>query len=168
MQTFSSMQRNSSDIYFLKNIVFFITILFYQILSSIYVNLPPLIGLSFAYVVILAYEKDKSYQDYTHGWYQAILYLFIAEQMHGFELFSVAIAFVIFYYLFFEISLENIRLRNVFLVFLVTAGYVGTFFISNFISYLKDGHYMSFGVEYLTYIVVESALAILFLKGRIL
>lgn len=168
MQTFSSMQRNSCDIRVIKSIIFFVFILFYQIISSMYATVPPLIGLFFAYAVVLNYEKNKNHVDYNHEWYQAIIYLFLAEQIHGFELFSIAIFFWLFYCIAFEYSLENIRLRNMFLVFLTVNGYLGTFLVSNLISYLKDGAYIYFEPEYATYMIIESAFAILFLKGRIL
>ena len=61
MQTISSMQRNSRDKYALKNLVFWVFLFFYEILTSIYTSLPPFIGLFFAYAVILKYEKDKNY-----------------------------------------------------------------------------------------------------------
>ena len=168
MQTFSSMQRNSRDIYIVKSIVFFISILFYQLLSSIYATIPPLIGLFFVYAVVLNYEKERSYQDYTHEWYQVILYLFIAEQMHGFELFSAAIAFGLFYYIFFEFSLDRIRFKTLFLIYLTIMGYLSVFLVSNTLSYFKDAEYLNFGVEYLAYMVAESLLVLFFFKGRIL
>ncbi|CZE49252.1 hypothetical protein [Campylobacter geochelonis] len=162
------MQRNRNDIYFLKNAMFVILIVSYQVIASLFQSIPPLIGLFFAYVVILNYEKERNYKDFTHHWYQSIAYLFLAEQVHGFELFSVAITFGIFYYFVFDYLLTSLKFRNLLLVILVCVGYIGTFLVSNLISYMKNSPKLELSYEYGFYILVESAIAFLLFRGRIL
>ncbi|MCZ6132358.1 hypothetical protein O6B97_04015 [Campylobacter ureolyticus] len=168
MQTISSMQRNSRDKYTLKNLVFWVFLFFYEILTSIYTSLPPFIGLFFAYAVILKYEKDKNYEDFTSKWYQTIIFLFFAEQLHGFELFSIAISFCVFYYFIFKFSFEGFKLRNIFLTFLVFYGYISTFLVSNLISYFNSNQVLNLTYEYLMYAVFESAVCVLLFKDRII
>ncbi|NLY04290.1 MAG: hypothetical protein GXZ15_05595 [Campylobacter sp.] len=162
------MQRSSSDLQILKTFVLVIFLLGYQLLSSIFNTIPPLIGFCFTYVIVLHYEKDASYKDYSLWWYMTVFYLFIAEQIHGFELFSVAIAFGIFYYFLLDIVLANVKFRDICLMIITACGYIGTFFVSNFLTYLKDGVYLTFGFEYVMYIFIEALFALLVFKGRIL
>lgn len=162
------MQRNSRNKNTLKNLVFLVFLFLYEILTSIYATLPPFIGLFFAYAVILKYEKDKNYGVFTHEWYQTLIFLFFAEQIHGFELFSVAISFFIFYYFLFKFSFEGFKLRNLFLTFLVFYGYISIFLISNLISYFVGNSYLDLTYEYLMYFVFESAVCVLVFKDRII
>lgn len=161
------MQRNSSDIQVLKTFLLFAFLFFYQIFSTIYPALPPLLGLFFTYAVVLCYEKEKSYEDFNFKWYVAILYLFYAEQIHGFELFSVAIAFGIVYRFLLIPTLDLVKIRDVSLMIFTALGYTLTFLTSNFLSYLKGNEYLSFSYEYIMYIVFEMMVCVLAFKGRI-
>lgn len=162
------MQRNSSYLQILEVIVILGFLFLYQLLSSVFSTLPPLLGLFFTYAVVKHWEKDRSYKDYSIGWYIAICYLFLIEQIHGFELFSVAISFGIFYYFLFDTLVENIKFRDLSLMISVLYGYLATFFVSNFLSYLKDESYLNFGFEYVTFIFIEATLSLLLFKGRII
>ncbi|MSN96019.1 hypothetical protein F1B92_02225 [Campylobacter sp. FMV-PI01] len=136
-------------------------------LSSVFQGLAPLIGLFFSYCVILRYEKEKSHQDYNHKWYYVIFFLFFAEQIHGFELFSVAIFFGFFWNFCFGYLFSWIKIKNLFLILLVFFGYLGIFLVSNLLCYIKNEDFLEFSYEYLIYIVIESFLAFIFLRGRI-
>lgn len=118
MQTLSYMQRNRSNLHTIINILLIVLLYVYQILTSIFWSLPPLIGLVFLYLVILNYENDNKFKNFDYRWYFSVLYLFFAEQIHGFHLFSAFILYVIFYYFIFEISTKYIKFRNFLLFFI--------------------------------------------------
>jgi len=130
--------------------------------------LPPLIGLFFAYLIVLQYEKDESHKDFPINWYVCIGFLLICEQTHNFRLFSIGISFVIFYYFIFDYLLENIKFRNILLIVTVISGYILALGISNLLSYIMQIPYLPLGEEYALYMLVESLLATICLKGRIL
>lgn len=162
------MQRSSSNLQALEAVFLATFTLGYQLVSSVFGSIPPLIGLFFTYAIVKHYEKDVTYKDYSLGWYIAMFYLFIAEQIHGFELFSIAISFGIFYYFFFEKLLDIVKFRDICLMIIAAYGYIATFLVSNFLSYLKDESYLVFGPEYIAYIFVESIISLLLFKGRII
>ncbi|PSM51868.1 hypothetical protein CRN67_06785 [Campylobacter blaseri] len=129
---------------------------------------PPLIGFFFTYTVILNYEKIKNYKDYNSEWYQSIFFILIAEILHGFEVFSTAIFFSIFYYFIFTWLLLKVKFRNLFLVILVIIGYLGSFMASNLVLHIKDESFLPIGYEYIFYILIESVFVLLVFKGRII
>ena len=97
MQKISGMQRSSSNLYALTNAILTAFLFAYLILTSMNQSLPPLMGLFFVYLIILRFENENKFKDYGKGWSIGIIYLFIAEQLHGFNLFSVLITYILFY-----------------------------------------------------------------------
>ena len=167
MQKISGMQRSRSYLYAITNAALIALLFAYLILTSMNQNLPPLMGVFFVNLIVLRFENENKFKSYGTLYYLSILYLFVAEQIHGFHLFSVAITFIIFYLFIFEISVKFIKFRNLLIVFYVIIGYVGVFLVSNTVSYIKKSGYLVFGNEYFLYIFVEILIALLIYRGRL-
>ena len=118
-------------------------------------------------MVVQKYENDVKFKKFGFSWFFSIFYLFCAEQIHGFNLFSVAIAYCIFYFVVYENSFKYIKFRNFLICFYVMISYVLVFVVSNAISAIKKSEYLPLSGEYLNYIVIEILLALLFFKGRL-
>lgn len=168
MQAFSGMQRNRTNLQFVKFLVFTVFLIFYQIITGLYPYLPPLVGVFFVAITVLNYEHDNKYIDFDYRWYLGILYLIFAEQFHGFNFFSIIITYVIFYFFIFDWLLKTIKFRNLLIIFCIFIAYSGMFLTSNFISYITKNSYLNFGYEYVIYFIIESAIAIFLFKGKIL
>ena len=167
MQKVSGMQRNRTYLYLIADTLFSAGVLFYLLLSAVYRGLPPLIGFFFTAMVVQKYENDVKFKKFGFSWFFSIFYLFCAEQIHGFNLFSVAIAYCIFYFVVYENSFKYIKFRNFLICFYVMISYVLVFVVSNTISAIKKSEYLPLSGEYLNYIVIEILLALLFFKGRL-
>lgn len=96
------MQRSSSAIYNFRVCCFASHFNLISAFKPVFSSFPIHFGLFFTYAIVKRYEKDKTYKDYTSGWYIAIIYSFIAEQIHGFKTFSVGIVFGIYYHFLFD------------------------------------------------------------------
>lgn len=166
MQKISSMQRSRSNIYVIANAIIFILLLIYLVTTSVYRNLPPLIGIFFLYVLILKFEEDNKFKNMNFTWYFAIFYLFIAEQIHGFKLFSILISYIIFYFLLLDISLKIVKFRNLLIIAYVCFGYIIPFLVSNFIAYIQKDEFMDFTTDYVLYIFIETIASIVLFKGK--
>ncbi len=161
------MQRNRTNLYIVADALFSAGVLFYLLLSAVYRGLPPLIGFFFTTLVVLKYESDAKFKKLGFSWFFSIFYLFCAEQIHGFNLFSVVIAYCIFYFVIYENSFKYIKFRNFLICFYVVIGYALVFATSNTISAIKKSEYLPLSGEYFNYIVIEILLALLFFKGRL-
>lgn len=139
----------------------------YEVASTTLVSLPPLIGLFFAYMVIEYHSKSRQLKKFTHSWYLSLVFLVFAQQLHGFYLASAFLAFIIFYYFIFDWLYVSLKYRRALLVLFVSAGYVLSWGTSSMLSYAMSGTRLPFGLDYVYYIALESALAMMFLKGRI-
>ncbi|MGP1506279.1 MAG: hypothetical protein ACTTIM_02315 [Campylobacter sp.] len=168
MQTLSSMQRNRFNFRFIKDTFSILMLFCYEIATMVSGVLPPLFGLFFAYVTILEYEKHEKHIAFGASWYVAVAFLLCAEQFHGYALFSVALSFFIFYFFIFDYLLENIKFRNLLLVVIVCVAYLLIIAFNNLFCYILQQDSVSIGYEYLIFMSVESALALLLFRGRIL
>lgn len=168
MQTLSSMQRNRFNFRFIKDTFSILMLFCYEIATMVSGVLPPLFGLFFAYVTILEYEKHEKHIAFGASWYVAVAFLLCAEQFHGYALFSVALSFFIFYFFIFDYLLENIKFRNLLLVVIVCVAYLLIIAFNNLFCYILQQDSVSIGYEYLISMSVESALALLLFRGRIL
>lgn len=167
MQALSGMRRNSTDIQLLKSF-FWVALLFvYQASTTVFIWAPPLIGLFFAYMIILTMEKQKRLLKYDIRWYFSIVYIIFVEQVHGFALFSTILAFIVFYYFICDWLVVTFKSRAVLLIFFVSNGYLGTYLISSLLLYIKNLPILNFGYEYFVYTALESALAIVLFKERV-
>lgn len=168
MQTLSSMQRNRFNFRFIKDTFSILMLFCYEIATMVLGVLPPLFGLFFAYVTILEYEKHEKHIAFGASWYVAVAFLLCAEQFHGYALFSVALSFFIFYFFIFDYLLENIKFRNLLLVVIVCVAYLLIIAFNNLFCYILQQDSVNIGYEYLIFMSVESALALLLFRGRIL
>ncbi len=168
MQTLSSMQRNRFNFRFVKDAFSILMLFCYEIVTMCCGILPPLLGLFFAYVTILEYEKHEKHIAFGASWYVAVVFLLCAEQIHGYALFCVALSFFIFYFFIFDYLLENIKFRNLLLVIIVCIAYLLIVAFNNLFCYILQQDGMSIGYEYLIFMGVESVLALLLFRGRIL
>ena len=131
MQKISSMQRNRSYLYTLTNIFLVACLFIYLILTSMNQFLPPLIGLFFVHQIVLKFENENKFKSYGTMWYIGIIYLFIAEQIHGFNFLSIAITYIIFYMFVFDFSIKFIKFRNLIIAIYIAMGYICSFLMSN-------------------------------------
>ncbi|MDA3047687.1 MULTISPECIES: hypothetical protein [unclassified Campylobacter] len=160
------MQRSRGNLYLIVDFALSFGVAFYLLLSVMYRGLPPLLGFFFVTLVVLKFEHENKFKKYNFAYYFAIFYLFCAEQIYGFNLFSIALAYIIFYTFIYEFSLRNIKFRNFLLGFYVVIAYALILGVNGAISYIKKADAMSVGSEYLSYIVVDILLSLLFFKGR--
>ncbi|MCD8213024.1 MAG: hypothetical protein LUC34_03080 [Campylobacter sp.] len=161
------MQRNSSNLQYIKELVGIVFLVAYEIATTQFGFLPPLIGVFFTYMILEYTKKQKRYTEFGFYWYFAIIFLIFAEQIHGFYLFSTLIAFLIFYNFVVDWLLVTMKWRNCLLAVFVVSGYVVTFSTNNLIAYVQNGSFLKFGVEYIVYIVIETILAIILFKDRV-
>ncbi|RAZ48201.1 hypothetical protein [Campylobacter hyointestinalis] len=169
MQTFSDMQRNSINLLSIRFVLFCVGLIAYEIMSAANHFLPPLIGLFFAYLVVLKNESEKYMGDIDKRWYLSFIFIIYAEQIHGFELFSTILAFILFYNFINDQLKINMKCRGCLLVIFVFSGYIGTFLLSDLILYILNQPLLGFNYEYyMYYIVVESAISVMLFKERVL
>ncbi|WP_169784177.1 hypothetical protein [Campylobacter curvus] len=161
------MQRNSTDLQFLKELFGIVFLIAYEIATTQLGFLPPLMGLFFTYLILEYTKKQKRYTEFDFYWYFAITFLLFCEQIHGFYLFSSVIAFLIFYNFVVDWLFVTMKWRNCLLAIFVTSGYAMTFLVNNLIAYMENGSFLSFGIEYFFYIVIETILAIILFRDRV-
>lgn len=166
MQKFSNMQRNSTHLQILKYTFFVLFFVIYQIFSSTLQAVPPGFAFIFCIVLFITYEHERTFTSFGFEWFFSIVMLIFCSQMHGFELFSEVIAFVIYCVFLFKWVTYNVKFINLFLFLTVAYAYIATFLISNLLSYFDDGAYMSFGIEYVAYILIEFAFAFVFFRSK--
>lgn len=153
---------------FFKYFILYVIFVSYCIFSSLYPVLPPLIGVFFAFLLVKIYEIYHKFKKFDSACYFVIIYLFLAEQIHGFSCFSVGIFFLIYYNFLFGWLLKNVKIRNVLIILAVVFAYLGTFAITNLFYYIRNIDLLSFGYEYIIYMIIESIIAMILLKDKIL
>ncbi|MBT0883581.1 hypothetical protein, partial [Campylobacter sp. 2018MI13] len=87
---------------------------FYQLLCSITFFLPPLLGVFFVFLII---HFKKSGFDKTS--LLIILYLCLIEITHGLVLFSTTIAFLIFFYYFYDKLIYKLKNRDILIIIFI-------------------------------------------------
>lgn len=166
MQTFSDMQRNRSDIQNIKFFVFYFTALIYEIFTGVSMFLPPFIGVVFCYLTIHKYKRNQILHNLGYRWYLSLFFLVFVEQINGFELFSSVIAFFVFFYVFVEYFILNIKSKQILFFILVICAYISIFSVSNLISYIENENLLSFTYEYILYIVIDTVITSFIYKDR--
>jgi hypothetical protein len=153
------MRRNSSHNRYLKLFVLALVLLFYQIFSSVYVFLSPLVGFFFVYIV-------KNFKRDNLEVYSAFLYLCFFELNQGFYLFSIVLLFAIFYY-FLKLRIEAIFENKIWIIVItIVIVYFGIFLINTFLAYLFESEFFYFGIAYFFYIIIDTILSIFLLKNN--
>jgi hypothetical protein len=157
MQTFSDMRRNSSYSRYLKLFTIAMVLILYQIFSSVYVFLSPLVGFFFVYIV-----KNFKYNNLEI--YLVFLYLCFFELNQGFYLFSIMLLFAIFYNLL-KPRIEAIFENRLWIVIItVASAYLGMLLINTFLAYLFNDEFFYFGIAYFFYIIIDSILSALLIR----
>lgn len=95
-------------------------------------------------------------------------FLVFAEQLNGFEFCSVILAWLLFYYLINDWLKTNIKWRKLLITIYVFSGYIITLGVSNIVLYVLNQPRMNLSYEYLLYGAIESLIALVIFRGRIL
>lgn len=162
------MQRDRTDHLSIKNIIFAILMVFYEILSGAFYYLPPLIGLFFTYLVILKNESERTISKLDRRWYMSFCFVVFAEQIHGFILFSSVLGFIFIYYMFSDWLRINMKYRWFLLVIFVFSGYAGTLGFGNLFLYIFNEKLLQFSYEYIIFIAIESIICIVLFGKKVL
>ncbi|WP_107790877.1 hypothetical protein [Campylobacter concisus] len=163
MQTISSL-----DIKIFKGFWWVIFLLSYEIATTQFGFLPPLIGIFFTYMILEYSRKQKQYDEFKPSWYFSLVFLVFAEQIHGFYLFSTIIAFLLFYNFVLDWLYTTMKWRNCLLIIFVASGYVLTFLVNNLFAYVLNEPNLTFSAEYLFFIALESVFAIVLFRDKVL
>ena len=168
MQTLSSMQRNSTNSESLRFSLFCISVIGYEIFSLTSLFLPSLIGIFFAYLIILSDEIERTLGVKDKRWYLTVAFLFFAEQLNGFEFCSVLLAWLLFYHLLDDWLKTYIKWRKLLITIYVFSGYILTLAMSNIVLYILNQPRLELSYEYLLYAAIESLIALVIFRGRVL
>jgi len=139
-----------------------LSLVVYQIMSSLYTYLPLFVGVFFAFIVI-NFENEKS----NLYIYLSFAYLTIYDLDKGFYLFSSLLSFLIFYYLFVEKIRNFFSCTNCIVAIYVVAAYLGHSLLNSFIAYVLNQDMPSFSQGYFYYIALDVVLAIVLFKGKV-
>lgn len=151
----------------LKPVFFCIFLLFYESASAVFWFIPPLLGVFFSYLII---EKEKSLKELDEldfNWYFTVFFLIFIEQIHGFEIFSSFLAYLIFYYVFNESFVLNLKGKESLFFIHSFAAYFGTFLLSNLILYIQNLPLLRFSNEYWYYIIFEGMFSLIYFRKKI-
>jgi len=156
------MRRSSTDNSYLRFTLICLSLVVYQIISSLYTFLPLFVGVFFSYIVInLEKEQNIIYV------YLSFAYLTIYDLDKGFYLFSSILFFMLFYYLFVDKIRNFITCSNCIVAIYVIAAYLGHSLLNSFIAYILNQDMPSFSQGYFYYIVLDIVCAIIIFKGKV-
>jgi hypothetical protein len=151
------MRRDISDYKSLIRIVLFVTLIVYQVLTSINHYLTPLFGVVMTYI-ILNFNKNRKFSLFL-----AFTYIFLFEINHGFIPLSSLVLFFFLYKLMVTISKENKYNDFTIVSFCIALSYIGYFLLNIFLQ-------STFGIEtaslswfYALYIFVDIVIAFIVL-----
>ncbi len=167
MQAFSRMQRNRSNLRPIKRAAAVLALFAYEIATARFGYLPPLLGAIFVYLIASYLHFQKSYERLKTDWYVAWAAMIFTEQIHGFYLFSSAIAFLLFYYFIADKLCVSVKSRGLLILIYVCGAYACTLGVNNLMAYVKNDEILGVGAEYALYILLEAAIMSLFFKGRL-
>ncbi|EAJ6176885.1 TPA: hypothetical protein R1720_001385 [Campylobacter lari] len=146
---------------------FYLSLIFYQVLSSVYYWMPPLFGVFFCYMIVLLKEKERTLSKLDFRWYFSLFYLLLIDIIHGFYLFSSWIAFCVFYHLFVDWFKSKLKLGHYLLVIFTFCAYIFIYLFDVFLAYLDNNEILKFGIEYLWFFAVEALISFVIFKGKI-
>ncbi|WP_139470752.1 hypothetical protein [Campylobacter armoricus] len=146
---------------------FYLSLIFYQVLSSVYYWMPPLFGVFFCYMIVLLKEKERTLNKLDFRWYFSLFYLLFIDIIHGFYLFSSWIAFFVFYHFFVDWFKSKLKLGHYLLIIFTFCAYVFIYFFDVFLAYLDNNKILNFGVEYLWFFLIEALVSFVIFKGKI-
>ncbi|CAM4025065.1 hypothetical protein [Campylobacter armoricus] len=146
---------------------FYLSLIFYQVLSSVYYWMPPLFGVFFCYMIVLLKEKERTLNKLDFRWYFSLFYLLFIDIIHGFYLFSSWIAFFVFYHFFVDWFKSKLKLGHYLLIIFTFCAYAFIYFFDVFLAYLDNNKILNFGVEYLWFFLIEALVSFVIFKGKI-
>jgi hypothetical protein len=158
MQTFSDMRRDITYNKYVKLIFLALFLIVYQVFTSMYSFLSPLVGVFFVYI-------SNRFKYGNFDVYLAFLYLCFFELIHGFYLFSLIFLFIVFYYFIKPKIASAFESESWTIALSVIISYVGLYLINVFFSYLSDRPLLNFSFIYVFYISIDIILANLLLRG---
>ncbi len=141
--------------------------IFYQILSSILIFLPPFYGIFFCYAFYLLEQSERTLQKLDFRWYFCLAFLLFADITHNFFIFSSWIAFFIFYYACADWIKTNFKIGKLIASVFVLCSYGFIFILDMVFSYMSNQNVHFFGVENLISICIEALIAYVFFKDKI-
>jgi len=158
MQTFSNMQRNLTNQNFISYI--FWTLLFtgYICLSSIYIILPPMLG-----VLLVLFEKSLQQKNSSLLFF-IIISIILLETQQGFLVFSLLVFFLLMHKFVIpkiDQDINSPKLRNFLYVFLTYTGYILFVNLISQVFILESLHVNFFYTVF--YIVIEFFIVSIFL-----
>ncbi|MCR6576290.1 hypothetical protein [Campylobacter insulaenigrae] len=151
----------------LSYVFFYFSLIFYQMLSSVYYWFPPLFGVFFCYMIILLKEKEKTLNSLDFRWYFSLFYILLIDIIHGFYIFSSWIAFFVFYHVFVDWFQSKLKLGRYLLVIFTLCAYLFLYVLDIFLAYLDNQQILSFGFEYVWFFVLEALVSFVIFKGKI-
>lgn len=161
------MRRDRADLFSVKNGALVGGLVLYQVASSLYPLLSPLIGFFFCYAVLLKEEEEKTMKE--RFWLRNAIfgYLIFTELNKGFYLFSTLMFLFLFYALVVDWIKSAFKCRPCILVAFVASGYVGVFATNTLLAYIMNTSFFAFGWEYALYIATDAVLAIILFRDRL-
>jgi len=156
------MRRSSIDQNYLRFALICLSLVVYQIISSLYTFLPLFVGVFFSYIVI-NFEKEQT-RIYI---YLSFVYLTIYDLDKGFYLFSSLLFFILFYYLFVEKIRNFFTCSNCIVAIYVAVAYIGHFLLNSLIAYILNQDMPVFSEGYFYYIFLDIVLATVLFKGKV-
>lgn len=141
-----------------------ISVVLYEMLSTAFIYLPPLIGVFFSYLILSKSDAQRSLSGLAGYWYLAFAFLLFAEQLNGFTFLSSVVVFFVFYYIMQDWLIINVKSQFFMFVMFNFSAYFGMFSISNLFLYIVDSQLLSYSHFLLYYAVIESIFSFWFFK----
>lgn len=141
-----------------------ISVVLYEMLSTAFIYLPPLIGVFFSYLILSKSDAQRSLSGLAGYWYLAFAFLLFAEQLNGFTFLSSVVVFFVFYYIMQDWLIINVKSQFFMFAMFNFSAYFGMFFISNLFLYIVDSQLLSYSHVLLYYAVIESIFSFWFFK----
>ena len=141
--------------------------IFYQILSSIFIYLPPFYGIFFCYAFYLLEQRERTLQKLDFRWYFCLGFLFFADITHNFFIFSSWIAFLIFYYACADWIKVNFKIGKFTASIFVFCAYGFILILDIVFSYVSNQNVHFFSIANLFSISIEALIAYIFFKDKI-
>lgn len=141
-----------------------ISVVLYEMLSTAFIYLPPLMGVFFSYLILSKSDAQRSLSGLAGYWYLAFAFLLFAEQLNGFTFLSSVVVFFVFYYIMQDWLIINVKSQFFMFVMFNFSAYFGMFFISNLFLYIVDSQLLSYSHVLLYYALIESIFSFWFFK----
>lgn len=159
--------RNYTENLGLNYVILGLFFIFYEILSSTFVYLPPLYGIFFCYAFYLLERRERTLQKLDFRWYFCLAFLFFADITHDFFVFSSWIAFFIFYYACADWIKTNFKIGRFIASIFVFCAYGFILVLNIIFSYISNQNIHFFGFENFVCVCLEALVAYILFKDKI-